>query len=149
MEFEKEIKTTRPIKNEIGKAVLNTMFTGNVFQNQTMEALKPYNINDQHYNILRILKGRYPGCACPSDIKEVLVNKRGDLTRLLDKLVKMNLVNRETNAENRRMIDVTITQKGLDLLIELDPLIETVNLKENLSVEEAKQLNFLLDKLRG
>lgn len=150
MKFEDEIKSKGMQKHIVAMAILNTMYTGNLFQNAVIDVLKPYNVNDQHYNIMRILRGRHPECASPGEIKDVLVNKRGDLTRLLDKLCAMGLVHREYNSENRRKLDVRITQKGIDWLAETDPKVAEISFSnENLTEAEAKQLNKLLDKLRG
>jgi DNA-binding MarR family transcriptional regulator len=135
--------------NEWEKALVNLHFTSNELKDQLIAVLKPYSINDQHYNILRILNGRYPNAACPGDIKSVLLNKRGDLTRLLDKLNKLNYVERATNPTNRRMVDVRITIAGIALLKELRSGIDTIKtLKKNLTEEEATQLSLLLDKIR-
>lgn len=135
--------------NEWEKALVNLHFTSNELNDRLIKTLKPYAINDQHYNILRILNGRYPEVACPGDIKAVLLNKRGDLTRLLDKLNKLNYVERATNPSNRRMVDVKITTAGIALLKKLNAEINTTHtLKKNLTEEEAIQLSLLLDKMR-
>lgn len=136
--------------NEWEKALINLHFTSNVLNDQLLSILKPYSINDQHYNILRILNGRYPNVACPGDIKAVLLNKRGDLTRLLDKLTKLNYVERSTNAENRRMVDIKITTTGIALLKKLKVEINTTKtIQQKLSKTEATQLSLLLDKIRS
>lgn len=135
--------------NEWEKALVNLHFTSNELNDRLLKILKPYSINDQHYNILRILNGRYPEVACPGDIKAVLLNKRGDLTRLLDKLNKLNYVERATNPNNRRMVDLKITTAGIALLKKLNAEINTTyTLKNNLTKEEAMQLSLLLDKMR-
>ena len=149
MKLEEEIKQAK-FKDEWQKALLNIMYTGNWLADNFSVISKKYDINDQHYNILRILRGRYPNCTCPGEIKDVLVNKRGDLTRLLDKLVKKQFVDRNVNSENRRMVDIVITQKGLNLLTEMDSEVDQIeNLKSKVSEEEAKVLNDILDKVRG
>lgn len=148
MTIDEEIKQ-KAFENNWQKALVNLHFTSNWFRDYLMAALKPYKINDQHYNILRILKGRYPECASPGDIKEVLINKRGDLTRLLDKLDKLGYVDRATNSNNRRMVDIIITPAGIQLLETLNTVVSTIEqLKMNLSDEEAALLSQLLDKMR-
>ncbi|MFT7031662.1 MAG: DNA-binding MarR family transcriptional regulator [Cyclobacteriaceae bacterium] len=148
MKLEDEIKQSK-FQDEWQKALLNILYTGNWLTDNFMSLAKKFGINDQHYNVLRILRGSHPKCMCPSEIKEVLVNKRGDLTRLLDKLVKMELVDRNVNHENRRMVDLLITQKGLALLNDMDPDVGQVeNFKVKISELEAKALNEILDKLR-
>ncbi|BDS10393.1 MarR family winged helix-turn-helix transcriptional regulator [Aureispira anguillae] len=148
MNINNEIKQ-KSFENEWQKALINLHFTSHYFRDQLLSILKPHQINDQHYNILRILNGRYPEAACPSDIKAVLLNKRGDLTRLLDKLHKLNYVERSTNPINRRMIDIKITSAGIKLLNQLNSSINTNEIiKNNLSQKEATQLSLLLDKMR-
>ncbi len=150
MRFEDEIKTKQPIKNEKGKAVINTIYTGNLLTEMVVQDLKKYDINDQHFNVLRILKGRYPEAISPGDIKEVLLNKRGDLTRLLDKLDKKGWVKRTTNVENRRMVDVVLTAKGVKALDRINKdFVGAQALSDNITIAEAKELNRILDKLRG
>lgn len=149
MKFEEEIKQSK-FKSSREKAIVNILYTGNWLRDNTEGILKPVGINEQHYNILRILRGRHPQTICPGEIKEVLINKRGDLTRLLDKLVKMALVDRYINPDNRRMINLQLTDKGLDLLGRLDIEMKTLNDKNNsLTDQESEQLSNLLDKLRG
>ena len=149
MKLENEIKQKSFI-NEWSKALVNVAYTGNWLTDNMLSVLKPFDINDQHYNILRILRGRHPGVASPGEVKDVLVNKRGDLTRLLDKLVKKEMVERWSNEENRRMVNLKITQKGLDLIDEIDAHTTIMeHVKGNLTSEEASQLSDLLDKMRG
>jgi len=149
MKIEDEIKQKK-FKDNWQKALINLHFTSNFFRDKLLAQLKEYKINDQHYNILRILKGRYPNAVCPGDIKEVLINKRGDLTRLLDKLNKLGYIDRSTNQENRRMVDVYITEAGIQLLDELQSTVDNINsITNKLSSEEAAQLSTLLDKIRN
>lgn len=149
MDIGREIKQNKPFISEKMKAIINLMFTGSYVIEQANLRLKPYKLNDQHYNILRILRGSGATPLSPGELKKRLINKRGDLTRLVDKLVKRSLVNRCTNPECRRLVDITITEKGLALLKELDVDTEgEVALAKKLSEEEAKQLNALLDKIR-
>jgi len=149
MRFEEEIKT-KEFQDIKQKAYLNVIYTGSWLQDQSIQKLKANGINDQHYNILRILRGKHPDSVCPGEVKEVLLNKRGDLTRLLDKLVRMNLVDRNTNEVNRRMIDLKITNQGLQLIKDLNPVMnELENALSRLSQAEANQLSDLLDKIRS
>ena len=130
--------------------MVNILYTANRISDQLADVLKPYDVNDQHFNVLRILRGKHPEPVCPGDIKEVLINKRGDLTRLLDKLEKKAWVMRETNTDNRRMVDVCITKEGLMVIDQMSKEIEEANqFSGNLTKQEAFQLNALLDKLRN
>lgn len=150
MRLEDEIKQRKPFTSELNKAVVNVVFTSNFFMDDMVQNLKEFNINDQHYNVLRILRGAYPHSLCPGEIKQVLLNKRGDLTRLIDKLVKLGYANRDINSQNRRMVDISISKSGLKLLEKINKKFSINNkFDNNLTVKEAKQLNTLLDKLRG
>jgi DNA-binding MarR family transcriptional regulator len=150
MRLEEEIKQTKPFKSEKIKLLVNSLYTGTWLSDRMVEELKAFNINDQHYNILRILRGRFPNCAKAGEIKEVLINKRGDLTRQIDKLVDMGLVERYPNPERKIEMHSVITQQGLDFLDEVDmETSKSHHLLENITEEEAKVANDILDKLRG
>jgi len=149
VKLEDEIKMNKPFPDEFRKAIVNVMYTGMVFSEKTREILKEFEINEQHYNILRILRGKNPGVTCPGEIKNVLINKRGDLTRLLDKLDKMNLIARQSNEINRRMVDISINDNGLKLLDRIVAKMEKLDQRKKvISQEEARELNRILDKLR-
>jgi DNA-binding MarR family transcriptional regulator len=149
MEIGKEIKQTK-FKNEHHKMLLNLLFTSGWLESKNSGNLKPYGISPQQYNILRILRGQYPKPATVNLLIDRMLDKNSNASRLVEKLRLKKLVERATCPEDRRAVNVIITQKGLDLLDELDKY-EVAFLKElkNLSEKEAEQLNFLLDKLRG
>jgi DNA-binding MarR family transcriptional regulator len=147
--LEEELKQRKPFKDERSKLVVNTIYTGLWFKGMLLDVLKKFNINDQHYNILRILRGRYPEPALTMEIKEVLVNKRGDLTRQLEKLVKLGLIEREINPDCKTQIFSFITQKGLDTLDQIHEIHDYEDTYQTISEEEAKIVNEILDKLRG
>ena len=94
------------------KAVVNLLYTHNWVRDRQQEVFKPYGLKMQHYNVLRILKGRYPEAYSPGEIKEVMLDKAPDLTRLIDKMVDMGLVDRHLCPDNRRKMNVFITDKG-------------------------------------
>ncbi|MBB6462992.1 MarR family winged helix-turn-helix transcriptional regulator [Flammeovirga kamogawensis] len=140
----------KEFKTSFQKAYINLMFTNNWMLGKTKTWFKQHGITHQQYNVLRILRGAYPKCMNPGSIKEVMIDKSPDLTRLIDRLIEKGFVQRETCGSNRRKVDVIITDIGLEKLRELDPHQETIieTFKE-LTEEEASQLSDLLDKLRG
>ncbi len=149
MNIEAEIKSTVSI--ELSKKVLlNISFTRNVLSDHFQEILKPYDISSEQYNVLRILRGQKGKPANMSVIQERMIAKNSNTTRLIDKLLLKNMVSRKECPENRRKIEILITQKGLDVLANLDPIvIEHENyFAENLSEAELFQLNNLLEKYR-
>lgn len=150
MSIEEDIKQ-RTFKTNLEKAVVNILYTYNWLRDRSQTTYKPYGIKMQHYNVLRILKGKHPEAVSPGEIKEVMLDKAPDLTRLLDKLVDMQLVDRQLCPQNRRRMDVTITTSGLDLLELLTREQEKLNknIAERLSEQEAGQLSNLLDKIRS
>ena len=75
-------------------ALINVLFTSNWLRDKQKEYFYPYDLKPQHFNVLRILKGKYPDNSCPGDIKDVMLDKSPDLTRLIDKMMKMGLVER-------------------------------------------------------
>lgn len=150
MKFEQAIKQSK-FESSQQKAILNVMYTSNWLRDNQIEVFKKFDIIPQHYNVLRILKGKHPQPVSPGDIKEVLIDKGNDITRLVDKLVKLNLVTRNLCPENRRKIDIQLTPKGLKLLEKMNaPLMEEFKIiRKKLSNSEAEQLSHLLDKLRS
>ena len=132
------------------KVILNLMYTQTVIADKFNEILKPYDVSSEQYNVLRILRGQK---GCPANmclIQERMIAKNSNTTRLIDKLLLKELVTREVCPENRRKIEVQITEKGLDLLDELDPkVLENEKIfSNNLSKDELELLNTLLEKYR-
>ena len=149
MKLEDEIKQTR-FESGGQKAVINVIFTANWINSQFRNIFKTYDLTLQQYNVLRILRGKYPKSANPGEIKEVMPDKNPDLTRLCDRMCNLGLITRTVDKDNRRKMNITITQKGLDTLEQAAPELDKLE-KElvNISESEANLLSDLLDKLRG
>ena len=150
MKIEEEIKSTVTLDLS-KKIILNILYTQNVTTDNFNEILKPFDISGEQYNVLRILRGQKGTPANMCAIQERMLARTSNTTRLVDKLLLKNLVTRNVCPENRRKIEVLITQKGLDVLKELDPkVIEHEKFfSKNLSSEELEQLNNLLEKYRN
>jgi DNA-binding MarR family transcriptional regulator len=150
MTIEQDIKQPA-FKTNLEKAVVNLLYTYNWLRDHSQDVYKPFGLKMQHYNILRILKGKYPEVISPGEIKEVMLDKSPDLTRLLDKLVEMELVDRQLCPENRRKMDIRITKNGLDLLSVLMNRQDTLykDMASRLDENEAATLSNLLDKMRS
>ncbi len=149
MKIEDEIKQER-FKNPIQKAVVNLLFTSSWFNALHQAELKPHKISPEQYNILRILRGSYPEPLTVKSLMERMIDRMSNASRLVDKLVKRNLVKRTTCSSDRRAVDVVITGEGLRFLEDIEQrkrLIHKLNLA--LTDEEANQLSDLLDKLRN
>jgi DNA-binding MarR family transcriptional regulator len=149
MKMEEIIQTTSNL-TEAKKAVLNIMFTQSFMSEAFNEILKQYDISSEQFNVLRILRGQKGNPVNMYSIQERMITKNSNTTRLIDKLLLKSLVTRNVCPANRRKIEILITQKGLDLLTELDPkVIEFENkFADTLSSNELQQLNILLEKYR-
>jgi DNA-binding MarR family transcriptional regulator len=146
--LEKEIQQSS-FANEHIKANLNVFFTANWLYNKISAILKPYNLTQEQFNVLRILRGSHPKSMCQKDILSRMVSPSSNVTLLVKKLVKKELISVQQSDSDRREYVINIKKKGLDLLKELDKHLE--NQKEYISKltdAEAKQLNKLLDKMR-
>lgn len=148
MKLEDEI-AQRKFQSNHQKAVINLLYTANWITARHSAQLKPYDITQQQFNILRILRGQHPTPASIKLLKERMLDKMSDASRLVDKLKTKGLVERKTCKADRRNVDVVISEKGLELLATLDYLDEQFKKIVALSDAEAEQLNLLLDKMRG
>jgi DNA-binding MarR family transcriptional regulator len=149
MRIEEIIKSTVTL-DDAKKVIINVMFAQNVINDKFNELLKPYDLSGEQYNVLRILRGQKGLPTNMSVIQERMIAKNSNTTRLIDKLLLKELVTREVCPENRRKIEVLITNKGLNLLTELDPKViaHEQQFASNLTTEELQQLNTLLEKYR-
>jgi DNA-binding MarR family transcriptional regulator len=149
MTIEEVIKSTVKMDNA-KKVILNIMYTQNVIQDNFNELMKPYDLSGEQYNVLRILRGQKGNPANMCVIQERMLAKTSNTTRLVDKLLLKELVTRNVCPDNRRKIEVLITQKGLDVLKELDPKVDEHEraFANNVSPEELELLNTLLEKYR-
>lgn len=150
MKIGNEIKQTK-FKSEYQKMLINILFTSGWLTSKHASQLKPYGISSQQYNILRILRGQHPKPATVNLLIDRMLDKNSNASRLVEKLRLKKLVERAICADDRRAVNVAITKKGLDLLIELDEHEESFISKElkKISEKEAEQINLLLDKLRS
>lgn len=149
MTIEEAIKSSIPL-NPITKTVLNIMYTSRIVEEQVADMLKPYKISMQQYNVLRILRGQKGNPANLFTIQERMINKMSNTTRLVDKLIDKGFAERTICESNRRKVEILITQKGLDLLSEIDPVTQANNnnILKDFTLVELNTLNSLLDKIR-
>ncbi|MFC2175598.1 MarR family winged helix-turn-helix transcriptional regulator [Bacteroidota bacterium] len=140
----------KSFESSMQKAVINLEYTSNWFRDSQNQSFKPYGILPQHFNVLKILKGKHPALVSPSYIKEVMLDKSPDLTRLVDKLVQKGWASRQQCEQNRRMVEIGLTAKGIKILETISQQVKdtSVNLENRLTDKEANQLSNLLDKLR-
>jgi MarR family transcriptional regulator, 2-MHQ and catechol-resistance regulon repressor len=137
-------------ESEQQKAMLNVMFTANWFKSRQVDLLRPLGISPQQYNILRILRGA-KGRMNMQSVKERMIDRSPNATRLTDKLIAKGLVERERCEDDRRVVYVRISEKGLALLKEYERKNRAAldAMLSNLSTEDAQALNRILDQCRG
>lgn len=149
MEIEKEIASNK-FENDHQKAIVNLIYTYGWITNLLKHRLNKHKITLQQFNILRILRGQYPKPATINLLKERMLDKMSDASRIVERLVQKDLVQRCINSKDRRAVDIRISSKGLEILKKLDLEMSSSDiLKENITVKEAKLLSSLLDKMRG
>jgi DNA-binding MarR family transcriptional regulator len=149
MEIEKIIKSTIEL-NITKKVMLNLTYTKNHVADKFTDILKPFDISSEQYNVLRILRGQKGKPVNMQNIQDRMVTKNSNTTRLIDKLLIKEMVTRMTCPDNRRKIEIYITEKGLTVLKQIDPILEEYekHCTQNFTTQELEQLNKLLEKLR-
>ena len=148
MKLEHEIKQPK-FRNEFHKLAVNILYTNGWLMNMYSMLFSKYGITSNQFNILRILRGQHPNPATINLLKDRMLDKMSDASRLVERLRLKGLVKRNLKTDDRRCVDVFITGKGLRLLEEIDKLNDKHDsFLKNLSEREAKKLNDLLDKLR-
>ncbi len=149
MRIDDEIKSNK-FEDNYQKVVINISYTSGWLNNLLKPEFEKHNLTQQQFNILRILRGQYPKPATVNLLKERMIDKMSDASRIVDRLIQKGLVSRCTNKSDRRAVDIRISDEGLNLLSKMDIGLRSKEyLKNNLTAEEAAQLSDLLDKLRG
>jgi DNA-binding MarR family transcriptional regulator len=149
MSLEQDIKQEK-FSNEFQKMAVNIMYTSGWIYKGNVARFKKHDVTPEQFNVLRILRGNHPKKMRLADITSRMIDKSSNCTRLVEKLRQKKLVTREICEDNRRQVDIGITLKGLNILKKID--VETGSWIETLkgvSTSEAKDINRLLDKLRG
>ncbi len=149
MSIKSDIKQTKPFRNDYHEATVNLIYTYNWVVDQIKQQLKPYGITMQQYNVLRILRGAKEPIST-SLIRERMLDKMSDTSRMVDRLHLKGLVVRKTCPSDKRLVDVSLSQAGFDLLADLDQFDHHVDhILKNLNDNEVRLLSDLLDKIRG
>ncbi|HOZ15711.1 MAG TPA: MarR family transcriptional regulator [Tenuifilaceae bacterium] len=149
MKIDDEIKGR--FRNEYHRGIINLTYTLSQLNYQFLQLLKKHNVTQQQYNVLKVLRGfRSEAPVSIGFIKDRMLDKNSDVSRIVDKLYERGLVTRCEKSTDRRQKDVDISDKGLELLAAMDECEKKVDtLLSNLTEDEVKQLNNLLDKIRG
>ena len=150
MKIEEAIQSK--IENAHVRAVVNIRYTSNWMSTTQNNFMSQFSLTMPQFNILRILRGA-KGSITVNTVKQRMVEKSPNTTRLMDKLIDKNLIERERCKNDRRVVFVNISGKGLKLLAQIDEALqkssEEILVMNNLTDDEAHKLSELLDKLRG
>jgi DNA-binding MarR family transcriptional regulator len=149
MRIDDEIQSSK-FDDNYHKLVINIAYTSGWLNNLMRGQFEKHNLTQQQFNILRILRGQYPNPATINLLKERMIDKMSDASRIVDRLVQKGLVSRCTNHKDRRAVDIRVSDAGLEILCKMDNEFKTKDfLKNSLTEEEAGLLSDLLDKMRG
>jgi DNA-binding MarR family transcriptional regulator len=147
MTLEKDINQ-QVFRSEYQKSIINLIYTFNWVNEKLNRSFEPFDITQQQFNILRILRGAGQPLST-LQIRQRMLDKMSDTSRIVDRLVKKGMVKKTVCREDRRLVDVLLTEKGKKLLHSMDGMNEEMeSLFKYLSEGEARQLNVLLDKIR-
>jgi DNA-binding MarR family transcriptional regulator len=147
MGIEQDIQ--QPIfRNEFQKMGINLLFTANWLNEQIGKMLSEEGVTQQQYNILRILRGSTTPLSTLK-IRERMLDKMSDTSRIVDRLIAKELVVKNTCEKDKRLVDITLSPKGLDLVDQLDQYNERIDaLLKGINESEAQMMNQILDKIR-
>jgi DNA-binding MarR family transcriptional regulator len=136
--------------SEHQQAIKEIFLTFNWCNERLKQSVAPYDITTQQFNALRILRGQFPRPSTVSFVKETMLDKMCDASRIIDRLLQKELIKKHNNQRDKRAVDIVISDKGLSLLEKIDHEVSLSNIiADKLSTEEAQELNQLLVKVRG
>lgn len=149
MKLSKRIKQQR-FTSPAQEALLNILVTSSWVLGELSALMAPFGITPTQYNVLRILRGSHPGKLTCTEIGRRMLDRTPDVTRLLNRLERAGLITRNRSHQDKRVVEVGITEKGLELLARMQPVVDEAQerLMSRLSPEELRQLSELLDRLR-
>ena len=148
MNIEEVIKQPK-FKDEHERAHINLMYTANWMSSNYHQTLKPFDISSQQFNILRILRGQNGKPASLKLLTERMLDKMSNTSRLVEKMLAKELLKREICPENRRQVEIVLTEKGMKVCNEVSKKVDEIRKGSiKISENEAMELNRILDKMR-
>lgn len=148
MEFKQAIKQ-KEFPNPQMEAILNMVYSANHFESIMRKMLDEFDLSHEQYNVLRILRGNHPDAYELNQIRDRMLNSWSNVSRLVEKLRKKGFVTRQPKPENRRKVEIKITEEGLDFLDQVDAKLDADELMEQtLNNKQALRLSALLDEMR-
>ena len=149
MSLEEDIKQQN-FRNDYQKATINLLYTHSWLEHKLSAFFKQYDLTLQQYNVLRILKGQYPIPISTSDLRQRMLDRMSDASRIVERLYKKSLVIRKVCQNDKRKVDIVLSNKGMEVIDRLEEVVDHLDgFLSRLRPEEVQQLNSLLDKLRG
>jgi len=148
MKLEDVIKSSR-FADEKHKAAINLLYSAYWLKNSFSTAIKSEDLTVEQFNVMRILKGKYPESICVKDIGDRLIEKSSNVPRIIDRLVTKKLAKRSTSKVDKRETLVQLTEKGMEVLVNATVLVEQIQRNTGITESEAQALNELLEKLRS
>ncbi|MFC0183977.1 DNA-binding transcriptional regulator, MarR family [Pseudarcicella hirudinis] len=148
MSIEKDIGQ-KAFRNPYHKLIVNLHYSSSWLLNNHSRLLKPFDLTVPQFNVLQILKSNHPEPSSINYIIERMLDKMSNATRLVDKLCAKGLVSKTNSARDKRAVDVILTEKGLEILEELDHIHEKIeSFASNLMENETLIINNLLEKIQ-
>ena len=145
-----EIQQTKPFRSAYEEAVLNIVRTASILTDDGTRLFKPFGITSAQYNVLRILKGSEPGGLCRNEVRDRMLTRMPDMTRMLDRMEEAGLVERVRDLEDRRHVTTHVTAAGKKVLKDLESVVaeHQKKLLGHMTEKELKTLSELLTKAR-
>jgi DNA-binding MarR family transcriptional regulator len=149
--LQEEIRQRKPFRSLYEEAALNVLRTAALLGSDIEQMFKPFGITGTQYNVLRILRGADENGLCRNDVRDRLVNRTPDATRLLDRMESAGLISRAREADDRRLVTTRLTRKGRQLVDELDPVVARQHRARlgHLTDKQLATLNSLLTLVRN
>lgn len=141
-----ELRQRKPFESLQQEAHLNVVRTGTALQDAFEQLLKPYGISNTQYNVLRILRGAEPDGLCRNELRDRLLTRMPDVTRLLDRMEELELVSRERETSDRRLVTTRISKRGKRLVDDLDAVVAAEH-QRSLAHLSKSQLTTLIELL--
>lgn len=150
LRLQDELKQSRPFASIEQEATLNVVRTGAMLTDMFEQVLKPYGLSAAQYNVLRILRGAEPDGLCRNEIRDRMITRMPDMTRLLDRMEDAGLVTRTRQTTDRRLVRTELTERARGLLDEIEPrmLEEHRNRLGRMSREDLRRIIELLTAVR-
>lgn len=149
MQLQREINVPNT-ENIFHQTLVNLIFTYHWSSQQVKAFLLPFDITQQQYNVLKIVRSQHPNPSTINLIRSRILDKMSDTSRIVDRLIQKGFVEKKANATDKRAVDIILTKKGSALLKKVEKEVDFSScITAKITVEEAIQLNVLLDKVRS